>query len=71
MLATLYQITHEFYDLGHLHLGKDTVRRIFTELRGISDGEGVWALDCDLAGLAVVEFFRPFNLCEGDKIAIF
>lgn len=50
---------------------EDTTPHIVTEIRRVSDGECVWALDGDLARLASVQLLHSLDLSESDKIPVF
>jgi len=63
--------THKFKDFGHLDLRENSTGLVISEAGSVANGEGVWALDADLAWLATVEFCHALNLGKSNKIAIF
>ena len=55
---------------GHLYLSKNTTRYICREASGITDGEGIRALDSNFPGFASIEVLHALDLGKRDEVAI-
>ena len=53
----------------HLNLLNDTPSFIVAQVRGVSDREGNWGDQFDLAWLSVVELCHSLNLLESDPVS--
>lgn len=61
----------EVDNLGHLDLLVNSSTLVLSETRHVADGEGVRALDRNLARLTAVQCLHTFNFGKGDVVAIF